>query len=127
MKFTKLFLPAILGLALVTTACQEGAMQQKNDETTGNTSAIEGTEKATGTLTWAGEYMVDGCGFTLEIDGKTYKPENEDTIDAAFKIEGSMPVEVEFVRLNEQIDRRCGLSPDSKAMDGIRIVSITKS
>ena len=77
-------------------------------------------------LVWSGEYMVDGCGFEVVISNKKYKPENEDEIDESFKVEGSMPVLVEFVRLGTQLDRRCGLSPESKAMDAIRVVSVKR-
>lgn len=86
----------------------------------------QGTETAEATLVWSGEYMVDGCGFEVVINDKRFKPENEDEIDASLKVEGSTPVLVEFVRLGEQIDRRCGLATESRAMDGIRIVSVKK-
>lgn len=84
------------------------------------------TEKADAILEWSGEYMVDGCGFRVLIDDKAYKPENEEDIAEAFKTEAPTPVVISFVRLNEQIDRRCGLATESKAMDGIRVVSVTK-
>jgi hypothetical protein len=110
---TPLLLAAILCAAIFfITSCQD-SMQQE-------------TETAEATLIWSGEYMVDGCGFEVIINDKKYKPENEDDIDESFKVEGSIPVLVEFVRLGEQIDRRCGLSPESRAMDGIRVISVKK-
>lgn len=84
------------------------------------------TETAEGTLIWSGEYMVDGCGFEVVINDSHFKPENEDEIDASFKVEGQHLVVIEFERLGRQIDRPCGLSPASKAMDGIRVVSVKK-
>ncbi|MBD1395808.1 hypothetical protein H9Q13_01410 [Pontibacter sp. JH31] len=109
----KLVLLAIIGFsAFFFTSCQD-TMQQDS-------------ETAEATLVWSGEYMVDGCGFEVIINDKKYKPENEDDIDESFKVEGQMPVIIEFVRLGEQIDRRCGLSTQSRAMDGIRVVSVKK-
>lgn len=112
MKTPQLLAAILCAATFFITSCQD-SMQQ-------------GTETADATLIWSGEYMVDGCGFEVMIQDKKYKPENEDDIDESFKVEGSMPVLVEFVRLGEQIDRRCGLSPESRAMDGIRVISIKK-
>ena len=89
-------------------------------------SAKENTETAEATLVWSGEYMVDGCGFEVVVNDKKFKPENEDDIDASLKVEGATPVMIEFVRLGKQIDRPCGLSPASKAMDGIRVISVKR-
>ncbi|WP_018478328.1 hypothetical protein [Pontibacter roseus] len=112
MKTPSLFAALLCAATLAFSSCQDG-MQQ-------------GTETAEATLVWSGEYMVDGCGFEVVINDKRFKPENEDEIDASLKVEGSTPVLVEFVRLGEQIDRRCGLATESRAMDGIRIVSVKK-
>ncbi|WP_299708143.1 hypothetical protein [uncultured Pontibacter sp.] len=84
------------------------------------------TETAEALLVWSGEYMVDGCGFEVLINGSRYKPENENDIDEAFKIEGETPVIIEFVRLGKQIDIPCGLSPQSRPMDGIRVLNVRK-
>ncbi|MDX5419323.1 MAG: hypothetical protein LPK09_08895 [Hymenobacteraceae bacterium] len=108
----KLTLLAILVLSTIFTSCQD-SMQQD-------------TETADATLVWSGEYMVDGCGFEVIINDTKYKPENEDDIDESFKVEGQTPVIIEFARLGEQIDRRCGLATESRAMDGIRVVSLKK-
>ncbi len=77
-------------------------------------------------LFWSGEYMVDGCGFHLVINDTNYKPDNEDDIGDAFKTEASVPVRVRFERLQQQIDRRCGLATQSRAMPGIRVLSISR-
>lgn len=99
-------------LALFASACQNGMEQD--------------TETADALLIWSGEYMVDGCGFEVEIDGKRYKPDNENDIDEAFKVEGEIPVLITFERLGRQLDIRCGLSTQSRAMDAIRVVSVKK-
>lgn len=92
-----------------------------------NSSLMENTtETATATLVWTGEVAADGCGFEIVIDGKKYLPENEDAIDEAYKDSDSTQVQLEFVRLPEPIDRRCGMLPQPRIMDAIRLVSITK-
>jgi len=92
-----------------------------------NNSPMENTpETATATLLWTGEIAADGCGFEIVIDGKKYLPENEDAIDEAYKGSDSTQVQLEFVRLPEPIDRRCGMLPQPRVMDAIRLVSITK-
>ncbi len=112
MKTTYLLI-ALLGLcAFMITSCQNGS----NDS----------EETANALLIWSGEYMVDGCGFEVEIDGKRYKPDNENELDEAFKVEGETPVVLTFERLGRQLDIRCGLSTQSRAMDAIRVVSVKK-
>jgi hypothetical protein len=83
-------------------------------------------ETSDATLIWSGEYMVDGCGFEVEIDGKRFKPDNENEIDEAFKVEGETPVLITFEKLGRQLDIRCGLSTQSRAMDAIRVVTVKK-
>ena len=103
-------------LALLTmmflTACQSNA--------DGNSETNDAT------LIWSGEYMVDGCGFEVEIDGKRFKPENESEMDEAFKVEGETPVIITYEKLGRQLDIRCGLSTQSRAMDAIRVITIKK-
>ncbi|PKV75870.1 hypothetical protein [Pontibacter ramchanderi] len=89
-------------------------------------NADSNEETAEATLIWSGEYMVDGCGFEVEIDGKRFKPENENEIDAAFKVEGELPVIITYEKLGRQLDIRCGLSTQSRAMDAIRIITVKK-
>ncbi len=81
-------------------------------------------ETADATLLWSGEYMVDGCGFEVLMDAKKYKPENEDAIGETFKNGNRHNIVLQFVRLDTTIDRRCGLSTESREMEGIRIVSV---
>ncbi|WP_242928429.1 hypothetical protein [Pontibacter vulgaris] len=85
------------------------------------------TENADAILEWSGEYMVDGCGFKLTIDGKDYKPEDESVIGDEFKQEDTtIPVIVTYTETGETIDRRCGLSTQDRSMPGIRIITIKK-
>ncbi|MBC5992390.1 hypothetical protein [Pontibacter cellulosilyticus] len=77
------------------------------------------------TLLWSGEIAADGCGFEIEIDGKTYLPENEDAIPAKFKESESSEVKLTYLPLKDQIDRRCGMLPQPRVMDAVRVVSVT--
>ena len=117
MKNTFLLLAAfILSVACLFTSCSKKNMNSENNPLTTNAE-----------LEWSGEYMVDGCGFMLKINGKDYKPEDEEAIDASFKIEGEpIPVKVTYTETGEMIDRRCGLSTQDRSMPGVRIVSIEK-
>ncbi|MCP2045279.1 hypothetical protein [Pontibacter sp. HSC-36F09] len=111
----KLFLQLtlLIGLcSLLLVACQN------------NTDGNAETDDAI--LIWSGEYMVDGCGFEVEIDGKRFKPDNENEMDAAFKVEGETPVIITYEKLGRQLDIRCGLSTQSRAMDAIRVISVKK-
>ncbi len=92
----------------------------------GNEALQQEAEMTEATLVWSGEYMVDGCGFHVMINDKPYKPVDEDAIEGRFKTEEPIPVMLSYELTGETIDRRCGLSTDSKAMDGIRILSLEK-
>ena len=83
-------------------------------------------ETATATLLWTGEIAADGCGFEVVIDGKKYLPANEEAIDASFKSRDSTQVQLEFERLPNPIDRQCGMLPQPRVMDAIRVVSISQ-
>ena len=115
MKFS--FLTAvILSATAIFSSCNQKAMNSENQSVTKEAQ-----------LEWSGEYMVDGCGFKLTIDGKDYKPEDEAVIGEEFKQEdATMPVKVTYTETGEIIDRRCGLSTQDRSMPGIRIVSIEK-
>ncbi|QCR21786.1 hypothetical protein [Pontibacter sp. SGAir0037] len=82
------------------------------------------TDKAEAIIYWSGEYMVDGCGFEVEMNGKKYKPENEDAIPEVFKKQEQSKVELTYALLDETIDRRCGLATVSREMPAIRIVYV---
>lgn len=82
------------------------------------------TETARATLLWTGEIAADGCGFEVLIDGKKYLPANEAILDDTFKNRDSTQVQLEFIRLQEQISRQCGMLPQSREMDAIRVLSV---
>lgn len=112
---SKHFLLTLGTLLTFFTSCQmNNSIQENNPET------------ATATLFWTGEIAADGCGFEIVMDGRKYLAENEDAIDEAFKSSDSTQVQLEFVRLPEPIDRRCGMLPQPRVMDAIRVVSITQ-
>lgn len=75
-------------------------------------------------IIWGGEYAVDGCGFVVEIDGKNYKPENEDTISDEYKITKPIEVILTFQYLNRDIEYFCGIVPIKS--EGIKVISISK-
>ncbi|MDX5436587.1 MAG: hypothetical protein LPK03_05295 [Pontibacter sp.] len=77
------------------------------------------------TLLWSGEIAADGCGFEIEIDGKKYLPENEEAIPAQFKDAESSEVKLTYLPLENQIDRRCGMIPQPRVMDAVKVISVT--
>ena len=110
-----------LAAAITFMAASFTSCSQKNMTTENNAITKEAQ------LEWSGEYMVDGCGFKLTIDGKDYKPEDENAIGEEFKQEDNMIlVKVTYTETGEIIDRRCGLSTQDRSMPGIRIISIEK-
>lgn len=105
----------LLALSLcLFTACQSVEQQESGQPST------------TATLHWTGEIAADGCGFEVEIDGKRYLPENEDAIPAKYKERESTQVQLEYESLAEPIDRRCGMLPQPRVMDAIRVISVTE-
>ena len=73
------------------------------------------------TLIWTGDYAVDGCGFFVEIDSVEYKPENEEIIPPAFKVDYPLSVSVQYIDLLYDLDYYCGDSPDSKKAKAIKL------
>ena len=111
MKFSTFFLSTLAVATLLFSGCQTKTGQEN--------------ETAQATLLWTGEIAADGCGFEVMIDGKKYLPANEDAIDEAFKNSDSTQVQLEFVRLQEKIDRRCGMLPQPRVMNAVRVISVT--
>ncbi|MBJ6118937.1 hypothetical protein JAO76_12080 [Pontibacter sp. BT310] len=110
-----------LAAAIVLMVVNFSSCSQKNMNSENNAITKEAQ------LEWSGEYMVDGCGFKLTIEGKDYKPEDESAISEEFKQEENLiPVKVTYTETGEIIDRRCGLSTQDRSMPGIRIISIEK-
>jgi hypothetical protein len=81
--------------------------------------------ETTATLSWSGDYVVDGCGFRVQIGEKFYKPENEQDIDASFKTPEPTSVKLEYIPRGKK-DFQCGMLPVVNAVDFIRILSIEK-
>ncbi|WP_299820272.1 hypothetical protein [uncultured Pontibacter sp.] len=99
--------------AITMTACQNANESEKEGITT------------QATLLWTGEIAADGCGFEIEIDGKKYLPENEDAIPGTFKENETSEVRLTYLPLENQIDRRCGMLPQPRVMDALRVISVT--
>lgn len=72
MKKINLYLLAPLALMLTAFSCDK-------DE---DLDVVE----TTATLLWTGDVAVDGCGYSVQIGEKSYKPENEGDIDDSFKV-----------------------------------------
>lgn len=66
--------------------------------------------ETTATLRWTGDIAVDGCGFSVQIGEKSYKPENEGDIAESFKVYDPITVEVKLVHLGQR-DLACGMLP----------------
>ena len=77
------------------------------------------------TLHWTGDVAVDGCGYSVQIGEKSYKPENEGDIDASFKVYEPTPVAVKLIHKGER-DISCGMLPGKYKRDFIRVLSIKK-
>ena len=110
MKIAPIFAAVLTVFTL--TSCQNGATQDDTRLTT------------TATLLWTGEIAADGCGFEVVINGKNYLPENEDAIPVKYKENDSTQVQLTYIPLQEPIDRRCGMLPQPRVMDAIRVVSV---
>ena len=80
------------------------------------------------TVIWKGSIALDGCGFWVEINGKEYKPTNEDIIDDFYKSEvlKRIRVEVEYKLLEKNAEVYCGLSTTPINTGKIEIISIKK-
>lgn len=81
--------------------------------------------ESTATINWSGDYAADGCGYSIQIGEKHYKPDNEKDIDPSFKTQGSTTVQLKYVQLDSR-NFQCGMLPASTTMDFIRIISIEK-
>ena len=99
----------ILSLLLITLSCDEG-----------NEVIYENNAK----LIWTGEYEVDGCGFFIEIDSVEYKPENENIIPSAFKVNEPLSVTVQYIDLLYDIEYFCGDLPEGQKSRAIKLTSI---
>lgn len=82
-----------------------------------------GTHTTEATLVWQGEIAVDGCAFFVEIEGKRYKPANEEIIPDAFKAEAETAVLIKY-KEHDPVAYPCGLQANT--FDAVELVSISK-
>ena len=75
-------------------------------------------------LLWRGEYEADGCGIFLYINGKTYKPNNENEIGEEFKENSALNVTIDYKLPNKDIEYHCGDAPEPQKEKSIEIISI---
>ncbi len=66
---------------------------------------------------------VDGCGFFIEFDNKSYKPENEDIIQGDFTYNSRTLVKIRFIYLNKEIEYYC--FDNLYTTEGIKIISMS--
>ena len=66
---------------------------------------------------------VDGCGFFIEFDNKSYKPENEDIIQGDFNENSRTLVKILFIYLNKEIEYGC--FDNTYKAEGIKIITIS--
>ncbi|SIT83005.1 hypothetical protein [Pontibacter indicus] len=81
--------------------------------------------ETTATLFWTGDVAVDGCGYSVQIGEKSYKPENEGDIDASFKVYEPIPVAIKLIHKGER-EIACGMLPGKSKRDFVRVLSIRK-
>ena len=98
----------------------------KRDKSITDRTEDQDIKKAIVTISWEGEYEVDGCGFFIFIENNKYKAINEDIIGDEFKTDTSSSAQIEYIDLHEKIDYYCGDAPWSYEIDGIEIITITK-
>ncbi|MBC8345402.1 MAG: hypothetical protein ISR82_01815 [Candidatus Marinimicrobia bacterium] len=77
-------------------------------------------------LIWEGAYEVDGCGFIIEMRGKTYKPKDESKIGAEFMENHKTTVIIEYFLPNEILEYLCGDAPYYQKKEALEIISINK-
>ncbi|WP_439882203.1 hypothetical protein ACSX1A_03370 [Pontibacter sp. MBLB2868] len=89
----------------------------KDTETDGAT-----LETVEATLFWSGDYAVDGCGFTLTVDGAYQKPVNEADIANSYKTNTPTQVEVKLINYHKNV-KACQTGLD---MNSIKILDIRR-
>ncbi|EMR01847.1 hypothetical protein [Cesiribacter andamanensis] len=93
-----------LALLLMLGACQPASLES---DAPANGEPIT----AEATLRWTGMLAADGCGFFLDINGKEYKPSNEEAIPESFQQTDSSPVVVTYRLLEKPLEYSCGMMP----------------
>jgi hypothetical protein len=67
-------------------------------------------KEATAILHWSGDYDVDGCGFSIALNKKVYKPDNEQDIGSAYKKYEPTTVKLKYALPGKMLRYNCGLS-----------------
>lgn len=75
------------------------------------------------TLRFTGLLAADGCGYFLDIDGKEYKPINEEAIPEGLQEQDSVAVELTYELVSPPQDYSCGMLP-SHYEANLKIVEI---
>jgi hypothetical protein len=76
------------------------------------------------TLRWTGMVAADGCGYFLDIDGKEYKPSNEEVIPESFQEQEVQQVQLTYEILEEPKEFSCGMMP-TRYSSNIKIIEIS--
>ena len=107
-------------LFVISVSCRE--------EDTANRENASQSVTSDALLSWEGEYEVDGCGFFITVDDKTYKPENEEFINDSFKVSSLAGTEVTitYQQLDTAIEKYCGDLPTPTTTPGIKLLSLER-
>ncbi|WP_224994551.1 hypothetical protein [Cesiribacter sp. SM1] len=82
------------------------------------------THSTNATLRWTGMLAADGCGYFLDIDGKEYKPSNEEVIPDSFQEQEVQQVQLTYEILEEPQEYTCGMMP-TRYSSSIKIIEIS--
>lgn len=78
-----------------------------------------------GLIRFTGDYAVDGCGYFIEISGKTYKPDNEIDIPDTFSAVDSAFVILDFNFGKKDFEYYCGDWPSVQKKPAIHVLDIS--
>jgi hypothetical protein len=81
--------------------------------------------ETTAILIWSGDYAVDGFGFSIQLNDKLYKPDNEQVIDAKFKTESHQTVRINYSLPAKTLEYTCGWVQHKS--NSIRLLSIQEA
>lgn len=87
-----------------------------------NEKEVQSTEAV---LRFTGLVAADGCGYFLDIDGKEYKPSNEEVIPESYQEQDVSRVQLSYEILEEPKEFSCGMLP-SHYNSTIKIIDIKK-
>jgi hypothetical protein len=85
--------------------------------------------ETTATLTWNGDYALDGCGYSIQIGENHYKPENESDIDESFKTEAlfkGTSVKLTYSPGGRKMDVGCGMMAGTTLIDYVVVLAVEK-